>query len=240
MEERTFDDLTRGAAESTSRRGVLGLLVGGAVAAAIASVAPVLAGRKGPGQDKEKGNGGKQNQRCKKLNQSCSNKEKCCKGKKLTCKNGKCRCKPGTVPVNGKCVPPAPECEVDNDCGATEICQNGECVPQAPECVNDADCGDEMCDSGTCVCPAVLDDRCVIRCEGSSECPGTCLCRGTFPGDGDRVVCVDEPGDLCGTPSCDSSDECDDDEICAFTTCDSPAGSGRCFPVATPIRCAPN
>jgi len=131
-------------------------------------------------------------------------------------------------------VPPAGGCSSDTQCGGGQMCQGGSCVPAPPpppECVNANDCGpNEICQSGACLCPAVLQDRCVVGCSGSSECPGNCLCRGLFPGDGQpRVVCVDEPGNICGAPSCGASDDCDTDEICVFTTCGSPAGSGRCF-----------
>jgi hypothetical protein len=138
----------------------------------------------------------------------------------------------------GNNAPPVGGCSSAAECGAGQACQGGLCVPVSPpppppECVIDNDCGDnEICQSGGCICPEALENRCVVRCSESAACPGNCLCRGLFPGDGQpRVVCVDEPFDICGAPSCTNSGQCDNDEICVFTTCGSSAGSGRCFPV---------
>jgi hypothetical protein len=170
MDGRAFDTLVRATSEATSRRGALGLLLGGVVTAALARIEPTLARKKGQGKNKKR--------KCRQLNQGCGGKKKtCCAG--LTCTDG--------------------------------------------TCLNPAACVDDDC------CPAELEDRCVIRCDGTGDCPGGCSCRGLFPGTGQpRVVCVDD-FDLCTADPCDSSDDCAADEICSFADC--AAGNGRCFPI---------
>lgn len=237
MDGQNFDALTRAAAAATSRRGTFGMIAGTALAAALAKIELTDAKKKRKGKNKKK--------KCRKLNQGCGGKKKCCKG--LSCTDGTCLkpvpepecennadCNSGEICQNGICVPEPPECENDSDCGNDELCQKGECIPEPPECVNDNDCGDnEQCQSGGCICPSALQDRCVIRCLGQEQCPLNCQCSATFPGEGlPRVVCVEDVFGFCDSADpCDSSDDCAADEICIFTTCDSPAGSGRCLPV---------
>jgi hypothetical protein len=255
MDGQKFDALIKTASQALTRRGLMGLVSGGAVAVALAEIEPAFARRKGKRKGRKKGRKHGQGA-CAQLNAGCSAKQACCQG--FECNGGVCSCPAGTVASGNSCVPPAagcasdaecgggqicqggscvaappppPECVGDNDCGNDEVCQNGSCVP-APECVLDADCGDnEECQDGACICPAELQGRCVVQCDAQADCPGDCGCRGLFPGNGDRVVCVDEPFLLCDAPSCTNSNQCDGDELCVFTTCDSPAGSGRCFPV---------
>jgi hypothetical protein len=237
MDGMQFDDLTRVAARASSRRATLGLVAGSALAAALAKF-ELTDARKGKGKNKKK-------KKCRKVNQGCGGKKKkCCKG--LTCTNGTCvtpgqpectvdsDCGANEICQNGVCVPEPPECTVNNDCGLNETCQNGECVPNNFECAGDDDCDDnEQCQVGECVCPSVLGGECVVRCDPQTDCPGICTCQATFPGIGQpRVVCVDQTFDFCaGAIGCDQIDECPAGSICAFTTCDSPAGSGRCLPV---------
>jgi hypothetical protein len=223
MDSRVFDNLSRKAAEATTRRGVFGLLSSVAVAAGLSQLetGDALAAKK--------------KKRCKRRNQTCGGKAKCCPGKGLVCKGGRCQCKAGLVPAGGKCVPPpVAECNGNGDCAGGEICLNGNCVPPPAECNQDADCGsNEACVNGNCICPSVLADRCVVRCQSQSDCPdGFNACRGIFPGAGQpRVVCVDEPFLLCDADPCNSTADCGEDEICAFTTCGSGEGSGRCFSI---------
>jgi hypothetical protein len=246
MDGRVFDELTKATGNPNSRRGALGLMAGAALTAAIARISPVAA-KKHHGKGKKK--------KCRKLGLVCGGKKKrCCKG--FTCADGTCQCPSGTIPENGKCVPPEPECQNNGDCSPPEICQDGLCVAVEAECENNGDCDfgevcddgvcveaeclsdndcrdNEECQDGECICPGVLEGRCVVTCDEQADCPGACQCLGTFPGDGQpRVVCVSEPFLLCSdaTP-CNSSDDCDTDEICSFTDCDSPEGSGRCFQV---------
>jgi hypothetical protein len=80
----------------------------------------------------------------------------------------------------------------------------------------------------------VKANRCVFACQSTSDCPdGFNSCRGIFPGDGvPREVCVDEPFLLCdGADPCNSTADCETDEICAFTTCGGFEGSGRCYSI---------
>ncbi|HUQ03134.1 MAG TPA: hypothetical protein VM261_11615 [Kofleriaceae bacterium] len=70
-----------------------------------------------------------------------------------------------------RCVP---ECTVDGECGALEMCQAGQCVPSGA-CNDDRDCPtSEMCaGTGLCVArPTTYDPT-----AGAFECAGSCDCR---------------------------------------------------------------
>ncbi len=261
MDERTFDDLTRAAGATRSRRGTLGLLAA-ALAAVSLPIGPATArkkrGAKGNNRNKK---------RCRKLGQGCGKKKRCCQG--LVCTDGACSCPGETLQSGGSCVPappppapppppPAPECTVNGDCGANEICQNGECVPKPPECVKDNDCGNneicqngecvpqppectvdgdcddnEACQDGVCFCPEIEDGRCIRRCEVQNDCPGASSCRNLSPEDSPFIedgVCVDEPFFLCDVASCTVNNDCDNDEVCVMLTCEGFDPVGRCHP----------
>lgn len=211
MDGRTFDDLTRAAGETRSRRGALGVLAA-ALAAVSLPISQAAASKKRNG----KGNG-KKKKRCRKLDQGCSKKKKCCNG--LTCVDGVCRCPAGTNPSNGACVPtpppppppppppsppppPAPECTKNGDCGANEICQNGACVPEPPECVNDTDCGNnEICENGACVPECVNDNDCANDeiCQNNECIPNPSGCEVV---DGRCIQRCEAQADCPGASSC--------------------------------------
>lgn len=198
MDGKTFDTLTRTAANGTTRRGTLGLLAGAALAAGLAKLNLADAKKKGKGKNK--------NKKCRKLNQSCGGKKKkCCKG--LSCTDGTCLkpasaecdsdsdCAANEVCQNGQCVPEAPGCENNNDCANDEICLNGVCIPETPECENDNDCdNDEICLAGECApeppeCDSDSDcgspilvcqnGQCVFEpeCELDTDCPPNFTCK---------------------------------------------------------------
>jgi hypothetical protein len=70
-----------------------------------------------------------------------------------------------------RCVP---ECAVDGECGALEMCQAGQCVPSGA-CNDDRDCPTSEVCAGTSLCvtrPTPYDPT-----EGAFECAGSCDCR---------------------------------------------------------------
>lgn len=204
MDGQTFDALVRSAGEARTRRGALGLLIGGAATAALARIEPALGRKKGKGKGK-----GKKKKRCKKPGQGCGgkNKKSCCKG--ITCTSSVCTCPTGTVPSGGKCVPLV-----------------------EPECVNDSDCGNnESCINGSCTCLEQESGRCIRRCDVQADCPGASSCRNHFPEDSPLIedgVCVDEPFILCDAANCAGDSDCDADELCIATSCSS--GTFKCSP----------
>jgi Cys-rich repeat protein len=252
MDAQKFDALIMAASQETTRRGLMWLISGGVVAAALAGIQPALAKhkrkRKGHKKGRKHGQGA-----CAQLNQGCDAKQACCQG--FECIGGVCSCPAGTVASGNSCVPPAgcasdaecgagqvcqggscvaapppPECVTDNDCDNNEVCQAGTCVP-APECSVDGDCGDnEACQNGNCVCPEEENGRCIRRCEVGNDCPGASQCRNHFPEDSDFIedgICVND-FQLCNADTCNGDGDCGSDEICVHTGCSG--GSFRCFP----------
>lgn len=256
MDGTTFDKLARDASRVMNRRGTLGLVLGGVVAAVTAGTE--MASAKGGKKKKKK--------RCKKLAQPCGGKNKCCTG--LTCTNGACACPAGTVASGNTCVPqlPGPACTSDAQCGSGQVCQGGTCIPAPPECVKNADCGaagvicvngrcvaqageceqdndcgpNEVCESGpngkVCTCPDEENGLCVQRCEKQSNCAGGCSCRNHFPEDSRLIkdgICVKEPFILCDAKTCDADSDCRNNEICVGTECGSNGIVFKCSPICT-------
>ena len=257
MDGTTFDTLARSASKASTRRGALGMVLGGVAAAAFAGTE--IAARRGKGKK-----GGKRKKRCKKLTQGCGGKSRCCKS--LTCTNGVCACPAGTVASGNACVPqsPAPDCTSNAQCDAGEVCQGGTCVPAQPECTSNADCDNagEVCVNGVCVpqnnecendndcgpnerceagpngkicfCPDAESGRCIRRCERQSDCPGVCSCRNHFPETSEFIedgICIKEPFILCDAKTCDADSDCKSNEICIGTGCGSNGTTFRCSPI---------
>jgi len=122
MDADRFDNVARSLIAGSSRRTLLGLVIGG-IAAALGVA------------DGEARNQRKKCKRC---------------GPCRACKRGKCKSKPngigcgGTkVCQSGTCVCPT-QCCANADCGACEICQGGQCIAGCQ--------GGKSCQGGTCVC----------------------------------------------------------------------------------------
>ncbi|MCH8030145.1 MAG: hypothetical protein IH874_09495 [Candidatus Dadabacteria bacterium] len=75
-------------------------------------------------------------------------------------------------------ITPLPECTVDADCLAGEVCEAGNCVA-APECTVDADCAEgEVCEAGDCVVPP--------ECTVDTDCAAGQVCA--------LELCIADPG----------------------------------------------
>ncbi|MEM1349953.1 MAG: Dickkopf N-terminal cysteine-rich domain-containing protein, partial [Myxococcota bacterium] len=96
------------------------------------------------------------------------------------------------VAINA-CVP-RPECVLDRECAADQICLNGRCA-RSPECVTDDDCDEEfecvggrcfelvcrgasdcapgkLCDAGACIDPPDAVARCIVATQSTTVAPG--------------------------------------------------------------------
>jgi hypothetical protein len=117
-------------------------------------------------------------------------------------------------------------CEVDDACGARELCQQGACVEvdcrvdahcpngvctednTCVQCEEGADCAELECDGGACVCSA----NACVQCGADADCAaGFC--------EVNAGQCVD----------CLVSDQCADGQICFENGCvEQPDGGGIC------------
>ena len=60
-----------------------------------------------------------------------------------------------------------PECRVDLDCGANQVCIGGQCIAQ-PDCAVSADCGAGfVCTAGECVASGCMND---LDCAAGQQC----------------------------------------------------------------------
>ena len=251
MDGRQFDDLARTAGVAIPRRTALGAVLAGAIAAAIAG--PELAVAK---RGKKKKRCKKLTQGCGGKNKCC--KGLTCTGGACGCPAGTvasgstcvpqppagctsdAQCGAGQVCQGGTCVPAPPQCVKDADCGNPDLeCVNGACVDSPDECQQDNDCGpNEVCQirpaGNVCRCPTVENGLCVRRCDVQSDCPGACSCRNHFPEDSPFIedgICVDEPFLLCDAKTCDSDNDCKNNEICIGTGCGSNGTVFKCSPI---------
>jgi len=79
-----------------------------------------------------------------------------------------------TCIVNNQCVPIAPSCQSDADCGTTQSCSGGLCVPRVTSCTDDSACAvNQTCTGGVCSPSAscTSDSGCA---PGQSCVGGTC------------------------------------------------------------------
>jgi hypothetical protein len=129
MDSNRFDDLTRTLATTTSRRGFLKTLAGGAAGALLAAF--------GVGEAAAKD--------CKKAGQLCKNTKECCSG---ICYNGTCvsACPSGSKPCNGTCIPNSQCC--NGACPTGQTCRGGQCVNCAPDEAHVDSCDSSLCCSG--------------------------------------------------------------------------------------------
>ncbi len=85
-------------------------------------------------------------------------------------------CSASQVCDHGTCEAAPPECITNADCDAGEVCNNGTCVAAPPECITNADCdAGEVCDNGTCV---AAPPECITNadCNAGEVCDnGTCV-----------------------------------------------------------------
>lgn len=134
----------------------------------------------------------------------------------------------------GECLPGTdPVCETDEDClmpdGQAGRCVDGRCVPPALECESDADCPDgQVCEMACWDCDPAMPD-CVPGCEGHCvpapppQCETDADCPAGF-------ACLVE----CWAPGCDpSTGECPPECDPATGQCDEYC-QGYCVPRQEP------
>jgi hypothetical protein len=198
MDGTRFDTLTR--ALTTSRRGIFGTLLAGAL---LAGRAQVSLARK-----------------CKNFGKKCDRDSDCCPG--MRCRNDECKCENGLSRCTTRCY------DLDIDvahcgacstvCGAGESCCGGTCSDLNTDRENCGACGaacaaDEICLAGACAaCPtdnhmcgnvccssleSCCDDACVDDLASNENHCGEC-------GNQCPRMCLGDPGDspICDGPRC--------------------------------------
>ena len=195
MDDQRFDELTRKLAAGTTRRRLLGGLLGGA----LALLGPL-------GRERAAADHG-----CRHAGAACTRDRQCCSG---DCRNGTCRCTaskqcpqpPTTEPCKKAVCTGTGRCAIvakadGADC-PTGICQGGACV----ECAGNADCPTGMCQNNACVC--------VPKGYGGCDAQADCCNDGQF-----SVSC--SPSGVCGGQgaSCGGMSACAGDLECPDGTC---------------------
>ncbi|MEM6955827.1 MAG: matrixin family metalloprotease [Myxococcota bacterium] len=143
------------------------------------------------------------------------------------------RVQDGTPDCSG--AAPGPECTINVDCDADEICEGGSCVPRPPDraglgegCTS----GDE-CASG--VCSLGAGGVCTQLCDGFdvTSCPAGFFCDGDASGScGEGLCLAGSAGDgTIGTA-------CSLDTDCATLMCDAGLCASPCQPDGAAV-CAP-
>ena len=155
MDARSFDGLTRHVMTRLSRRGGLGLAVGGAASLLLGGTSRVGAG-------------------CKKAGKTCDRNKDCCKNAR--CGGKRCTCKSGFTECGGKCF------NLDNDeqhCGSCDtacaagdrcvagVCAEGGCTAALDSCAEGA-----LCIS----CPDRADAVCYLDNDGQARCSRFLVC----------------------------------------------------------------
>lgn len=248
MEDRRFDDLTRGLASSSTRRHALKTIGGGAAGALLAALGLRSAAAKPKDKDKKKPDCCPAEaptlcgRACIDLDTDASNCGSC---------GGVCI--PGGTCVAGVCVPPP--CTTNADCiqpadpCRASICTGGVCA-LADRCPPEATCA-----AGVCTCPAgsvycAAHNVCVADCPLSQPLnPVTCQCDEHFCPAGspgctqipcgqshpedrcscqltldDESFCVAFPHDCGLAAPCHDSTDCPTGSVCIHSDCchDSP------------------
>jgi hypothetical protein len=215
-----FDELAMALAESgASRRTILGRVVSGSFAAALAAIAitgfaPDEAEAKSCKKKCKKKNSKKKRRKCKKKckkkdgrctsNSQCTGTDVCYNGGCVTLCIGGEQCPADTVCVNGVCVD---TCANADDCAANEVCSGGGCVAT---CTQNSDCtGTSICVNNTCEIPTA--------CPGGTECTGGDICV--------NEICIPAPL----TELCDAENPCTGGLVCVANACAvSCATTGDC------------
>ena len=172
MDGERFDAIARRMTTS-SRRGALRLLAGGAAGALLARLAPAgVAAQEAQAV-------------CRFVGEPCRVNVECCRGAR--CQGGTCQCRPNHTNCNGRCRDLRSN---ERHCGACNTpCEPGRaccrrrCVDPATDPAHCGRCGracraDQSCDGGACACPA-----------GSAECGGACKGGGSAPCTEDEQCC---------------------------------------------------
>lgn len=209
MDGERFDRFTRALATSTTRRGIIKILVAGLTATI--GRAPVAAA-------------------CINYGRTCSSAPDCCSG---NCVGGKCACAVNKTRCGTRCVDLRYD---EGNCGACGVvcadglsCRSGICTCSnyGATCTTGDTCCSKNCVNGRCDCPTGRK-RCGTRCvnTGTDEancgacgnvCPSFQICKGgacvDCPAgqigiDGQCVACVPLGGTLPFACSADSLDYC--------------------------------
>ena len=149
METTRFDSLAVTLGKGLSRRAMLRVLAGAAVAAVPVRAAAATCTPPGP-------------------RNFCNADSECCST--ALCRNGACTCQAGTRPCGATCAP------ADRDCGCPAAGQrrcNGRCVDRLRDPQNCGACGNacrpsQTCSRGKC-CP-----KGTVNCNGSCRLPRNC------------------------------------------------------------------
>ncbi|RIK40026.1 MAG: hypothetical protein DCC58_14475 [Chloroflexi bacterium] len=157
----------------------------------------------------------------------------CCEAGTFLCANRDGCCNEGCVCTPDGCD--CSECDIDDDCPGTDVCDDGACVPCATTGGTSCAAAGVCCPPGLPVCPPAGRSLC---CEA-----GTFLCS-------NREGCCNN-GCTCTPTGCDcnqcvTDDDCDGAEVCyegqcapcetrGWTTC---AAAGICCPAGLPV-CPP-
>lgn len=175
MDGPRFDHVTRALSDETPRRGVFGLLLGGALG--LAGLAESAA--KGKKKKKGKGKKKKKSNFCVETEKSCAGNctvgQACCSDfdcddcRALFCSNrtpgtpGVCGCTDGDEMYKGRCghkpvcIPAGQKREMEDArcCSGQEVTdindpENGKCLPGTLSCLSDADCTGGDCRGYQC------------------------------------------------------------------------------------------
>jgi cysteine-rich repeat protein len=104
--------------------------------------------------------------------------EEVCTPNPLNCQDNM-DCMNGQECVDNLCQDPMPECLVDTECEANEVCSAGVCQEQDPtlSCTEDADCGQyEVCFESQCFEQPVHECTADFECSLFSECGSDSQC----------------------------------------------------------------
>jgi hypothetical protein len=226
MDHGQFDDLTRSMASgSASRRAVLRLVSGSALAVVVARLGldEAAAGNK---HGKERRHGALQAERRhhqKKHHKKAKDPQPCGDGER--------RCHDGSCVNQGQCCPNERSCDggscvvINECCPGERRCDDGWCVPEDLCCQTAKRCGDGSCIAANQCCPDAIAPTCNQYCEAVVCDHGELVCRSTC---GSGECCHGGCWDTCPSGSVRNVDTCQ---------CECPSGSEL---LADGERCCPS
>jgi hypothetical protein len=254
MDADRFDEAVRSLVVVPSRRGMLGLTLGGSLSVML-GLADGVAKKKSKRKNtkKRKCLAGQRRCRDRRCHGCCPNAD--CGGN--ACVLGVCRdCPSNERLCRGGCIPET-SCCTDDECDGQQTCISGVCSCRANErrcdgacmpveyCCTSVDCAGAPCLNGQCQCG-----------EGQQECRGECIpetsccrtsdcsacerceneaCANACPAgqtclDG-VCACAERECDGVCIPNDGCCPACGDREVCSFELCICAPGTGSCGPL---------
>lgn len=219
-----FDALARGFASISSRRGVVGGILG--------LVAASVTGRDSSAQSRRI---------CRPLGAVCLRSRRglrCCPGTR--CVDGRCRCPRGKRRCRGRCIG-RHRCCTNKHCPGNQVCRNGTCACRRGQqrcgkrCVPAGQCckdcrPNQVCHNGACCTPKTEALACSGACGAVSDgCRGTVVCPGCPP-------CQECVGGVCqavpNRTTCANGGICCNG-VCCDGCCGADGTCGACIVFAT-------